>query len=238
MSGTGPTERGDRLGATLRELSAPSPPPLGNTLAAELASMTAIAPRRPLRDLARVAAASLVYGAVLVVLFSLRRDLPGLPVIGVVIIATAWLLSFGALLWVSLVPRAGSVMPRWRAAGIGAVLASLIFVALGFIVPLHGDGSQHLGLARLPEGHRCLEYGLATAIVPAVLGTLALRGAVPVGSRWVAAALGAAGGSLGGFVLHMHCSASDGWHVGLIHGGVVAMSAALAALLAPRTLER
>jgi hypothetical protein len=236
VSRIGPPHRG--LDQTLRELPAPSPPPLGDALAAELAGMTAVVPRRPLRDLGRVAAVSLVYGAVLIALFSLRQDLPGLPVGGVVAIATAWLVGFGALLWVSLVPRSGSVIPRWRAAGIGSVLASLVFVALGFTVPLHGEGSQYLGLARLPEGHRCLEYGLVTAIVPAVLGALALRGAVPVGSRWVAAALGAAGGSLGGLVLHMHCAASDGWHVGLIHGGVVAISAALAALLAPRSLER
>jgi hypothetical protein len=228
----------DALGQSLRDLPSPAPPPMGDALAAELSSMSPVAPRRPRRDLARVAAVSLVYGAILLVLFDLRRDLPGLPVARVVAIAVAWLAAFGALLWLAIVPRSGSVMPRWRAAGAGAIVASLLFVAVGFLVPPHGDDSTYLGLAHLPQGHRCLEYGLATAMVPAVLGALVLRGAVPVGSRWVAAALGAAGGSLGGFVLHLHCSVSDGWHVGLVHGGVVAASAALAAVLAPRRLER
>jgi hypothetical protein len=228
----------DSLGQSLRDLPFPSPPPLGDALAAELAAMSAVTPRRPRRDLARVAAVSLAYGAILLILFDLRRDLPGLSMSRVVAIAASWLIGFGALLWLAIVPRPGSVMPRWRAAGAGAIVASLLFVAVGFLVPTQGDASTYIGLAHLPQGHRCLEYGIATAMVPAVLGALVLRGAVPVGSRWVAAALGAAGGSLGGFVLHLHCSVADGWHVGLVHGGVVAASALLAAVLAPRRLER
>jgi hypothetical protein len=73
--------------------------------------------------------------------------------------------------------------------------------------------------------------------VPVVGGALLLRGALPVGSRWIAAALGAGGGSLGGLVLHLHCRVTDGLHVGLIHGGVVAVSALLAAALVPRATE-
>jgi hypothetical protein len=228
----------DSLGQSLRDLPFPSPPPMGDALAAELAAMRPVAPRRPWRDLARVAGVSLVYGATLLVLLDLRRDLPDLPVARLALVATSWLIAFGALLWLAVVPRRGSVMPRWRAAGAGAIVASIVFVAAGFLIPTEGKDSIQLGLAHLGEGHRCLEFGLATALVPAVLGALVLRGAVPVGSRWVAAALGAAGGSLGGFVLHLHCSVTDSWHVGLVHGGVVAASAILAAVLAPRRLAR
>jgi hypothetical protein len=73
--------------------------------------------------------------------------------------------------------------------------------------------------------------------VPVIGGTLVLRSALPVGSRWIAAALGAGGGSLGGLVLHLHCRVTDAAHVGLIHGGVVAASALLAAALVPRATD-
>jgi hypothetical protein len=87
------------------------------------------------------------------------------------------------------------------------------------------------------RGHTCLEIGLATAIAPALLGAVFLRGSLPVQSRWVAAALGAGGGSLGGLVLHLHCHIAEGMHVGLVHGGVVAVGAALAAALLPRVTD-
>jgi hypothetical protein len=36
----------------------------------------------------------------------------------------------------------------------------------------------------------------------------------------------------------MHCPIADGPHIGLIHGGVVAVAAALTAALAPRATDR
>ena len=93
-------------------------------------------------------------------------------------------------------------------------------------------------MPRLLHGHGCLWLGLATALVPVVLGAIFLRGAVPVFSRWIAATLGAAGGCLGGLLLHMHCRIADGPHIGIIHGGVVVVAAALAALLVPRATDR
>jgi hypothetical protein len=74
--------------------------------------------------------------------------------------------------------------------------------------------------------------------VPVVVGALFLRGALPVSSRWIAAALGAGGGCLGGLVLHLHCHIADGLHVGVIHGGVVIIAALLSAALAPRATDR
>jgi hypothetical protein len=83
----------------------------------------------------------------------------------------------------------------------------------------------------------CLEVGLATALVPVVIGAIFLRGALPVGSRWIAAALGAGGGCLGGLVLHLHCNIVDGLHVGLVHGGVVIVAALLSAAIVPRASD-
>jgi hypothetical protein len=175
-----------------------------------------------------------VYGAVLLLLFRMRRDLDGLPIGWVIGVAVTWFAGFGALLWLAIVPRRGAVMPRWRAAGVGAAIASVVFVIGGLLVHEQGPGSMVGGLDEVLRGYKCLELGLATALVPIILGAIALRGAAPVGSRWVAAGLGAAGGSLGGLVLHLHCHISDAWHVGLIHGGVVALSALIAAVLARR----
>jgi hypothetical protein len=81
---------------------------------------------------------------------------------------------------------------------------------------------------------RCLIMGMATALVPVILGALILRGSVPVGSRWAGAGLGAAGGSLGGLFLHLHCPVADALHLGVIHGGVVALGAIVGALIIPR----
>jgi hypothetical protein len=222
------------LDDALRGLPAPTPPPLGGELEAELAALRPVATRRPLRDFAKVACLSLVYGAALLGLLALRRDMHGLPVWWLVGNGAAWFLGFVVMAYLAIVPRRGAVMPRWRLVGIGAALVSLGFVGAGLMMEPMSPESRTLGLTRLHEGHACLELGLGVAFVPIVLGALVLRGAVPVGSRWTAAGLGAAGGSLGGLVLHLHCPISDGWHLGLVHGGVVVASALLAAALVPR----
>ena len=214
------------------------PPPLGGALEAELSRLAPVAPRRPWRDLARVGCLSLAYAAALVVLLTVRRDLHGLPVWWIAGYGAAWFAGFATLAYLALVPRRGAVMPRWRTTGIAAVIVALGFVTAGLVMHPSAEGSIELGLARVHEGHGCLELGLLTALVPVVLGALALRGALPVGSRWTAAGLGAAGGSLGGLVLHLHCPIADAWHLGLVHGGVVIVAAVLAAALVPRVVER
>jgi hypothetical protein len=224
------------LDQSLRDLPMPPAPPLGPELAAELARIQPVVTRRPLRDLARVAAVSVVYGAVLLAVFHMHRS-PGDPGLGWIIgVALAWLAGFGSLLWLAIVPRRGAVMPRWRAAGVGAVVTSALFVVGGLVLHPRAPLGE-LGMAHVHNGLDCFRLGLFAALIPVVLGALALRGAAPVGARWVAAGLGAAGGSLGGLFLHLHCNANDGWHVGLAHGGVVVVSALLAAALAPRRLE-
>jgi hypothetical protein len=223
-----------KVDETLRELGEVPPPPLGAALEAELAAIRPVATRRPMRDFAKVALLSLVYGAALLGLLAMRRDMHGIPSWWLVSVGAAWFLGFVVMAYLAVVPRRGAVMPRWRLAAIGTVLVSLGFVSAGLMMDPMSPESRVHGLDRLHHGHTCLEIGLATAIVPIILGALALRGAVPVGSRWTAAGLGAAGGSLGGLVLHLHCPIADGWHLGLVHGGVVILSALLASALVPR----
>jgi hypothetical protein len=212
----------------------PAPPPLGDAIEAELRALAPARPRDPRRDVLKVTLASLAYAGVLLAILRIRRDCGELPVGWLVAYASAWFVGFATLAWLAIVPPRGAVMPRWRAAGIGAALAAIAFITGGLLLHQSGPSSTYYGLAKLHHGHWCMEIGLATAIVPATLGALVLRGSLPVGARWAAAGLGAAGGALGGLVLHLHCPIADGWHLGLVHGGVVLVSAALAAWLVPR----
>jgi hypothetical protein len=181
---------------------------------------------------------SLVYALGLVGLLSLRADLAELPRLWVALWGGAWLAAFVGAGWLAVVPHPGRMMPDWRAAGIAAAMASAGFVVLGLTFDRHVPGVSKLvepglmALARNAVG--CMAVGLITAIVPVVLGAILVRGAIPVRARWVGAGLGAAGGCLGGFALHLHCHIADKLHVGLAHGGVVALAAVLGALVIPR----
>ena len=216
----------------------PEPPPIAAELEAELGKLAPVAPRRPLRQLAVLAGISLVYGAGLLAMVHVRDDLHELPPAWLAAVAAAWLLGFVAPCYLALVPRAGSMMPRWRWAAASAVITSVAFVVLGLSIQPSGPSSLYYGWQNLARGQGCLWEGLATGLVPVVIGAIFLRGALPVRSRWVAAALGAGGGCLGGLLLHFHCPIADRWHVGLVHGGVVVIAALVTALIVPRATDR
>jgi hypothetical protein len=227
----------DVLGA-LAHAPLPAPPPLSAALEAELGGLAAVSPRRPVRQLATLVGISLVYGAGLLAALTMRRDMSELPVSWLVGAGFAWLLGFAVPCYLALVPRPGAVTPRWRWAAASAIVTSILFIALGLLVHPSGPSSLAYGWEHVTRGHACLEIGLATALVPVILGAIFLRGALPVGSRWIAGALGAGGGGLGGLVLHMHCRIADGVHVGLVHGGVVLVAALLSAAIVPRATDR
>ena len=222
------------LDAILSGAPLPPAPPLGDALERELAGLAPVRARNPRRDVAIVLAASLAYAGAWLALLRVRRDCGELPVAWLVAYASAWFASFASLIWIAVVPAKGAMMPRWRPAGVGAFVAAAAFMIGGLLLDQHGPSSLDYGLAHIHHGHWCLEIGVAIAIVPASLGSIVLRGSLPVGARWAAAALGAAGGSLGGLVLHLHCRIADRWHLGLVHGGVVLVSALIGAALAPR----
>lgn len=173
----------------------------------------------------------------MLLLLAVRRDLQELPMGWLVSVGLAWLLGFIVPVTLATVPRAGSMMPRWRLAGIASVMAAVAMIGLGLVLHPAAPHGAGLGWQGVVRGYGCLVNGLETAIVPVAIGTIFLRRTLPVGSRWVAAGLGAGGGSLGGLVLHLHCPVVDGLHVGLVHGGVIAVAALLAAALTPRATE-
>jgi hypothetical protein len=234
---------GDRdLDGTLSALGAPEePPPVGDELEARLKEVRPARMRSPARDLALLAAASLLYAAGLVAVLSLRADLPHLPRPWLAIYLVAWLGGFLGLAALALLPPRGQVMPRWRRAGIAGAAACVVFTTGGLLFARHAPGVSTMYEptfeAVLRHGHVCLRLGLVAAVVPVALAALALRGAMPVRSRWLGAAIGAAGGSLGGLVLHLYCPIAERFHLGLVHGGVVVLGALLCALLLPRVLR-
>jgi hypothetical protein len=221
----------------LSRLPPPAPPPLSPMLEAELAQLTPVATRRPVRQLALLVAISLIYGAGVLAMVAMRRDAHELPMGWLVGAGLAWLLGVVVPLYLATVPRAGAVTPRWQLAGLASVIGSIGFIGLGLALHPSGPSSVTLGWDNFGRGYGCLGTGLATALVPVVVGAIFLRGALPVGSRRIAAALGAGGGSLGGLVLHLHCPVTDSLHVGLVHGGVVGVAALIAAALVPRATD-
>ncbi|HUH02651.1 MAG TPA: NrsF family protein [Kofleriaceae bacterium] len=238
-----PTNGGDeRLAETLRGLGAPgaSVPPLHPDLERELGSLQAVSPRRPLRQLALFSLVSLSVAGGLLAVLTLRRDLELLPRAWLIAYSAGWFLGFLGLGALALLPARHQVSPRWRAAGIAALGAGAAFVVVGLLLarsttestmaPATAGGLWDFGRA-------CLSLGLVTAITPVLLGTLFLRGAAPVGARWVGWALGAAGGALGGLLLHLHCPIADHLHLGVIHGGVVVIAGLLSALIVDRLLR-
>jgi hypothetical protein len=233
----------DQLDAVLSEIAATDAgaPPVSAELSREVDAGGPIETRRPMRQLAFAAAASLAYMAALVVLFKLRRDLAHLPRMWLVAYLAAWFSGFLAILALVLIPPRGSVMPRWRMAAVFAVAAGAAFttggLALARSVPGLSTMYEPTVGTVLSHSYYCLTMGMVNAALPIGLGVLALRGAAPVRSGWVAAALGAAGGCLGGLFLHLHCPITERFHLGLIHGGVVVLAAAVAALVLARRLR-
>lgn len=222
----------DRWMESLREVPS-SLPELPPELAADLRALPASSPRRPHRQFGIAVAVSLAYAAVILTVYELRPDLGFLPRLWIALVALSWAAGFAVPLYVALVPRRGEVMPRWRLGGGLAAVSSVFFIASGGLFPRQVSQSEVAGLAHADQ---CLSLGLLTALVPVMLGAVLIRGAIPVGTRWAGAALGAAGGGLGGLVLHFHCAISDGLHVAVAHGGVVVCAALLTAAVAPKTL--
>lgn len=217
-------------------------PPLSGELESELGRLRPRPPASRLRGFVVVIILSMLYGIFISWSFEVRPDLSALPRLWLITYCAAWLTSFLAIAWLAVVPRPGDIMPNWRFAGIGAVVAASGFVLSGLLFARAVPGLSMVFEPTLQNlidfGKSCLTWGMITAIVPVILGALLLRGRVPVGSRWAGAGLGAAGGSLGGLMLHLHCYVADALHLGVIHGGVVLLSALAGAVLIPPTVGR
>lgn len=233
----------EKLDAIMSEIAATThdAPAVGPELSREVDTIGPVKTRRPARQLAITAGAGLVYMAALVVLFKLRNDLAQLPRMWLATYLGAWFAGFIAILALVLIPARGSVMPRWRMAAIFAVAAGAAFTTGGLAMARSVPGVSFMYDPTfgnvMKYGYYCLTMGMVNAAMPIGLGVLALRGAAPVRSGWIAAALGAAGGCLGGLFLHLHCPIAEKFHLGLIHGGVVVLAAVVAGVFLSRRLR-
>jgi len=97
-------------------------------------------------------------------------------------------------------------------------------------VSLH-PADLHMSL--LGSAIHCAFTALLLAVPSILIGLAALRRLAPVGGVRVGLALGAAGGALGGLVLHLICPIANAGHVLLGHVGGMALAAALAAVALP-----
>ena len=115
-------------------------PPPAESLLAAVEKDGAVRMRNPGRVLALAALLSLVYGAALVAVLSLRRDLAHLPPAWLIWFGSAWFAGFAALFWVGLMPGRGRVSPRLFAGFAGAAAATAVFFAAGFLFAEHAPG--------------------------------------------------------------------------------------------------
>ncbi|MEZ4359228.1 MAG: NrsF family protein [Kofleriaceae bacterium] len=211
----------------------PAPPEIGAALDAELAALQPVRTRRPVRDALLIAGSGLAIVAAMLAVMRVREDLLELPLGWLVVMAAAWFLGFLVPAWLVVVPPRGQMMGRWRGAALAGGVSAGLFLLVGFVHSPSSGGSP----VSPPYHPGCLGVGLLASLVPIALAALVVRGAFPVGARWAAAALGAAGGALGGLFLHFHCAIVDPMHVGLMHGGVVVVAAILSALVVPRATD-
>ncbi|HUS31973.1 MAG TPA: hypothetical protein VMZ53_25910, partial [Kofleriaceae bacterium] len=112
----------------------PSPRAMSAELEAELGRIEAVKPRRPARQVATLVGISLVYGAGLLAALSMRRDMTELPTAWIVAAAVAWFCGFVVPSYLALVPKSGSMMPRWQLGAAAAIVASIAFIVLGLVV--------------------------------------------------------------------------------------------------------
>ncbi len=225
--------KSDELRDELPPEQLPPPPPSARLLAA-LQQIQPVRTRSRLGAFAAVAAAALAVPAAVLALHARRPDLGALPRGWVVAAALLWAAGFGLSLGAALVPAPGDVLPapaRGSRAGLGAVLALLVFALCASV--------EAPGVSLRPEdAHRtllgasahCALFGLLMALPCLAVGLLALRRLAPVGGPRLGLALGAAGGALGGLVLHFICPFANASHVALGHVGGMALAAALGAL--------
>ena len=212
----------------------PPPPALPAAFLDEIQSSEPVKTRVPKRDWALYILLSAAISGVFLYFGGFRSDMQGLTMAWIVVYAAFWIIGFGVISRLAIVPNKESMMPAFQrclwATGVACVLA----IGVGFVAPHLVADLPHTHeddvVAVMKHGQKCLRFGIASAIVPTLLGLFLLRGIAPMRSKRVAATIGAAGGALAGCMLHFHCSMNGSIHLGLAHGGVVVISALIAIL--------
>jgi hypothetical protein len=222
----------ERKLGSLAEL--PVPPPSA-ALLAMVREGGAVKMRSPWRSVAAVVGVAFAAVAIHTLVTTVRKDLASLPPVWFWATLAAWLVAFALPLTVALVPRRRSVIPSSERAAVLGIVAPMALIAMS--IWLRVDGKDTV----IPAPEKVVRYvfncmldGLEMAAMPLVASMIALRAsALPVQTRWLGAAIGAANGSLAGFMLHIHCPIGGDVHVAIGHAGAAVVGAIIGAIAAP-----
>jgi hypothetical protein len=218
------------------------PPPPSSDLLNAIQGMQPVRTRARFGALALVALVGLLWPVGVLAHHAYRPDLGALPLGWVIAAAALWAGAFAASLTAALVPRRGDVLPAPGHAsrvGAGALLALLAFtLAATLQVPGVSLRPEDAHLTLLGSVRHCAGFVLEIAAPFLLVGLFALRRLVPMGRARLGMALGAAGGAMGGFVLHFICPYAGTAHVVLGHVGGTILAAAAGAALLPALLRR
>jgi len=235
------TDRDDLDGRALPPSRLEAPPPSPELLAAVL-GMQPVRPRRRFGALALVALVGLVWPAAVLARGAYRPDLGALPLGWVAAAAALWTAAFVFSLTAALVPRRGDVLPapdRASRVGGAALIGLLIFTLLATLeVPGVSRRPQDAHMTLLQSCVHCAKFVVAISLPFVLVGLFALRRLVPMGRARIGLALGAAGGAMGGLVLHFICPYAQTAHVVLGHVGGAILAAAVGAGLLAALLRR
>jgi hypothetical protein len=218
------------------------PPPPSPDLLETVDGMKPVRTRTRFGAFALVALIGLIWPVIALGHLPLRRDLEALPAWWVITAAALWAMSFVLSLAAALVPRRGDVLPApGRASRVsGTAMAVLLLFALVATAQAPGVSARpedlHFTLFR--SCVHCIRFVFQISAAFLVIGLLALRRLVPVGGPRIGMALGAAGGAMGGLVLHFICPIAGTAHVVLAHVGGMVLAAAAGALLLPGIARR
>jgi hypothetical protein len=219
-----------------------APPPPSPDLLKAIEGMRPVRTRARFGALWRVAVVGLLIPIAVLARGLYRPDLGALPLGWVIAAGALWATAFVASLATALVPLRGDVLPAPGSASrvAGVALAGLLIFTLLATVQVPGVSlrpeDRHLTLFR--SCVHCATFVLEVATPFLLAGLFALRRLAPVGRARLGLALGAAGGAMGGFVLHFICPYAETAHVVLGHVGGTILAAVAGAVLLGALLRR
>ena len=166
----------------------------------------------------------------------LRADFLIGPHDPVFLISTGIFLMLGIAASVAVVgmsrPQVGSEHGGWVWAAAMAALLPLTAIVVWLFRPADSMSGNFVD-----HGTACLLAGCGFGIFVGAALTFWLRRGAPTSAALAGLLTGIAAGSLGTFAFSLHCTYNDIVHIGLWHGAVVAVSAAVGRLIIP-TLVR
>lgn len=222
------------LGPELRgDVPERAAPPMGSALSAAIDNIQPVHTRNPKREFLLFIGLSLPFFALMIVLLGTRKDLPNLSPLWIGGVALVWCTSYAASAYIGFVPAKGHVAPRSRTSRQIVAASSFVVIALGLFATqtVEGVSITYPSTVANVVSHagNCSLMGFSSAIVPGIIALLLMRRFVPVGRTSIGLSLGAAGGSLSGLALLLHCPISERFHVGLVHGGAIITAAVFVA---------